>query len=385
MSQDTFTEMTAPSGLNGHSSVQPDENEAAAAPEESATAVSDGIDGRGLHNHPTDGVNHTPGEVSPAPVGDQDKPSPRINPDDPRFIRAITAGVGFAGLVAFAISFVALMEVAAWLGLPGWMHWAVPAFIDIAILVYAGSVLIHKARGEKTWPSWLMLGAFTILSVIANTAHALSYAGQLEAQWQAIIGAVIAGMVPVAVFTATEQLARVAVEDPISRRRELEAQAEWAAAQADRERYQLEVEAERETARQEAELAREEHRNRLEEIRAQRPALAQRAVRRIESDHPTAEATNMPASRADRPPHAAGETVPAESPGGSSGGSSPRSTVDMAELVEFVSTRVQNGGYTSGADIAAEFGCSDKTGRRHLAKLRKERPEIFPTKEEEAA
>lgn len=67
--------------------------------------------------------------------------SSRINPDDPTFIRIITIGVAFAGLVAFAISFVTLMEVASWLGLPQWMNWAVPAFIDTAILVYAGSVL----------------------------------------------------------------------------------------------------------------------------------------------------------------------------------------------------------------------------------------------------
>lgn len=206
----------------------------------------------------------------------------RINPDDFRFIRAITLGVLFAGLVAFAISFVALMEVAAWLGLPDWMHWAVPAFIDTAIVVYAGSVLIHKARGETTWPSWLMLAAFTALSMVANAAHALSYANSLQHEWQSWVGVAIAAMVPIAVFTATEQLSRVAVEDPVSRRRELEAAAEWHAAQAERERKQLEVEAARERARQEAELESEEHRTRLEEVRAQREARARLAKEQAE-------------------------------------------------------------------------------------------------------
>src|SRR5699024_4023748 len=140
------------------------------------------------------GMGHGTGVGAPSSF--RTTKSSRINPDDPRFIRTITAGVAFAGLVAFAISFVALMEVAAWLGLPEWMHWSVPAFIDTGILVYAGSVLIHKARGERTWPSWLMLGVFTGLSILANTAHALAYGDTTGESWQPVVGAVIAGMVP---------------------------------------------------------------------------------------------------------------------------------------------------------------------------------------------
>ena len=98
----------------------------------------------------------------------------RVNPNDGRFIRAVVVGTAVAGIVAFAISFAALYEVAAWLGLPWFMHWAVPVFIDLAILVYAGSVLVHEARGESSRASWWALGAFTGLSLVANAAHALS-------------------------------------------------------------------------------------------------------------------------------------------------------------------------------------------------------------------
>ncbi|WP_350270819.1 DUF2637 domain-containing protein [Brevibacterium sp. CBA3109] len=299
-------------------------------------------------------------------------PKSRINPDDHRFVRLITIGVAFAGLVAFAISFVALMEVASWLGLPSWMHWAVPAFIDTAILVYAGSILIHKTRGEKTWQSWALLAAFTGLSVIANVAHALSYGDAQAGSWQGIIGAVIAGMVPFAVFAATEQLSRVAVEDPISRRREKQAEAEWLAEQAERERKQLEVEAEREAARQDAELAREQHATNLEVVRAQRDALATRAAHAAEEGEQfalprTPWLTSVPDPETAEPVK---PTAPADE--------KPKTTPsDIDALVHFITERTAEGQDTSGADLAGQFGFSDKTGRRRLAALRESHPHIF--------
>src|SRR5699024_4033644 len=121
----------------------------------------------------------------------------RINPDSGVFIRVVIGGEMFAGLVAFAISFVSLYALAEWLGLPPWMWWAVPVFIDLAILVYAGLVLVHRARGERTCPAWSALGAFTLLSVIANSAHALSH--DHDAAWQAYVAVLIAAMVPIAI------------------------------------------------------------------------------------------------------------------------------------------------------------------------------------------
>lgn len=310
----------------------------------------------------------TPGEATTAVTT---PPKSRINPDDPRFVRLITIGVAFAGLVAFAISFVALMEVASWLGLPVWMHWAVPAFIDTAILVYAGSILIHKTRGERTWPSWVLLAMFTGLSVVANVSHALTYGNTGANSWQGYIGAVIAGMVPFAVFAATEQLSRVAVEDPISRRREKQAEAEWLAEQAAREKTQLEVEAEREMARQKAELAREQHVTELEVVRAQREALAAKAAEAAEQG----QQFSLPAS-----PHVASvpdqvQTAPQPAPSANPKPSGP--TGDLEEIVAFVSARTEAGEDTSGADLAAQFGFSDKTGRRRLAALRESHPHIF--------
>ncbi len=46
-------------------------------------------------------------------------------------------------------------------------------------------------------------------------------------------------------------------------------------------------------------------------------------------------------------------------------------------MAAFVAQRTAVGEDTSGADLGREFGFSDKTGRRRLAKLREERPDVF--------
>lgn len=107
------------------------------------------------------------------------------------------------------VSFNGLRDVAAWVGLPLWMRWAVPVFIDIAILAYSLAAVIHKSRGESVRTTWITLGVFTATSVVANAAHALSV-GEGETVVQRTIGAVIAALAPIAVFAATEELSRLA-------------------------------------------------------------------------------------------------------------------------------------------------------------------------------
>src|SRR5699024_11629988 len=87
----------------------------------------------------------------------------RMNPDSGLFIRVVVTGVIIAGLVAFAISFVALYSVAEWLGLLPWMWWAVPVFIDLAILVYAGLVVVHTSRGDGSGRSWVAVVSFATM------------------------------------------------------------------------------------------------------------------------------------------------------------------------------------------------------------------------------
>lgn len=141
--------------------------------------------------------------------------STRIDPDT-RWVQWSVVGlVAMLGLASFIISFRGLYDVASWAGLGSSIQWAVPVFIDGAILTYALAVLVHRSRGESTWPSWLSLGAFTAMSITANAAHAISV--PQDSRWQTVIGALIAAMAPLGVFAATEQMARLVVLRPMDR------------------------------------------------------------------------------------------------------------------------------------------------------------------------
>lgn len=141
--------------------------------------------------------------------------SRRINPDSIQTLWFTVGVVGFLAATSFMVSFAGLTEVAKWVGVPTWMRWTIPAFIDMAILAYSMAVLIHRSRGGSTWRSWMSLSLFTGVSVVANAAHALSI--EHEVIWQAWIGAGLAALAPIGVFAATEELGRLAVEQPAPR------------------------------------------------------------------------------------------------------------------------------------------------------------------------
>ncbi|MEO9246792.1 DUF2637 domain-containing protein [Citricoccus nitrophenolicus] len=319
----------------------------------------------------------------------------RINPDDARFIRLVVAGVVVAGVVAFAISFTALYEVAGWLGLPPFMWWAVPVFIDLAILVYAASVLVHKARGERTLASWAALGTFTALSVFANAAHAWSYVQDHDQAWQGVVGAVIAGMVPVAIFVATEQLSRVAVEDPESRRAELKELARMEQARAEHERQLVQMGFEREkqerqmanermVAKRAAELDRERHETEVAKIQARRSLEVRQSVRpSAEGPFPDTGRIGRHDGRPESPVPMAGQeptkdglhVVTAVSSAPTAVGSGDRSELD--EVADFAARQIAVGAKVSAVMLAERFGISERTGRRRLKALREERPKVF--------
>lgn len=134
----------------------------------------------------------------------------RVNPDSIGTLRFTIAGAVILAATSFLVSFAGLTSIAVWAGIPAWMGWALPVFIDMAIIVYAMAILIHRSRGEKTTASWISLTGFTAVSVFANGAHALSVP-QTE-QWHAIVGAVLAALAPVAVFSAVEELGRLVID-----------------------------------------------------------------------------------------------------------------------------------------------------------------------------
>lgn len=92
----------------------------------------------------------------------------RIDPDTRGVQWTVVGLVGLLGLTSFAVSFRALHDVAAWAGIGPGLQWAVPVFIDGAILTYALAVLVHRSRGEAVWPSWTSLGVFAATEQMAR-------------------------------------------------------------------------------------------------------------------------------------------------------------------------------------------------------------------------
>jgi hypothetical protein len=130
---------------------------------------------------------------------------------------AVVGGMVLAG-VSFALSFAGLVAVARWSGTPDTLTWAVPVFIDGAILVYTCAALVMRGRGESTAFASFVLGGFTLVSIAANAAHAAgASAGHVigdTSDWRTWAGAAIVALAPVAVFTSTHTIAQLVVAPP---------------------------------------------------------------------------------------------------------------------------------------------------------------------------
>ncbi|TFI02178.1 DUF2637 domain-containing protein [Kocuria rhizophila] len=319
------------------------------------------------------------------------RPSPaagrRINPDSLKTLWFTVGAVAILGLTSFMVSFNGLHDVAAWVGLPWWMRWAVPVFIDIAILAYSMAAVIHRARGEATWPTWLTLGVFTVVSVVANAAHALAK-GEGETAVQSWIGAGIASMAPLAVFAATEQISRLAFatdtapqympqEEPVTAEELTPAVAvpEPVAAPRAPQRAQLDpVVSEPETMSQapEAEPFEESDPETAEEATAAEPEIEEAAEEPpAASTEPTPETTGQPVAPAPEPAQEPSQE-PADAPQPSTG-----EDEDPDGFIAWVRGQVAAGESLTGATAGAFLGKSDRTGRNRLNALRDERPEIF--------
>lgn len=291
------------------------------------------------------------------------RPSPvagrRINPDSLKTLWFTVGAVAILGLTSFMVSFNGLHDVAAWVGLPWWMRWAVPVFIDIAILAYSMAAVIHRARGEATWPTWLTLGVFTVVSVVANAAHALAK-GEGETAVQSWIGAGIASMAPLAVFAATEQISRLAFATDTAP--QYTPQDEFVTAEELTPTVAAAGPVEAPRAPQRAQLDPVATEPETAEAVEERPAAVM---------EPTPETTAQPVAPAPEPVQEASQE-PAEAPQSPVG-----EDEDPDGFIAWVRGQIAAGESLTGATAGAFLGKSDRTGRNRLNALRDERPEIF--------
>lgn len=325
----------------------------------------------------------------PMDAGKNVSTSRRINPDS---IQTLWFTVGIVGILAatsFMVSFAGLTEVAKWVGVPHWMSWTVPAFIDLSIIAYSLAVLVHRSRGEATWASWLSLGLFTGVSVIANAAHALSFPH--ENSWQAWIGAGIAALAPVGVFAATEELGRLAVEQPaaahhgvtdlgetkqspeagnhpVEHAMQVSQEVSPAALQTKAEPVAVpdpEDDPEDPTPTPTKPEPEQDH---VEAADESTPLFEQAMQDRSEMSTPAPEPAPVALNVA--LPKLA--VVPAATP------AAKGNVTDMDKLTRFVKTELQAGnGIPTTAAVQAHLEVSNRTARRRMAELKTSRPDLF--------
>lgn len=142
------------------------------------------------------------------------KKSARINPDAIPVLATAVALVSLLMITSFAVSFNGIYDVSAWTGLPTFLQWLPAVFIDAAILAYTISLVVFKARGESTWRTLGGLTAFAAVSVVANIAHTLSFWDGSLADFRAWVGVLITAAAPIAVLLASEEITRLAFEQP---------------------------------------------------------------------------------------------------------------------------------------------------------------------------
>lgn len=256
------------------------------------------------------------------------------------------------GLTSFMVSFNGLHEVAGWVGLPTWMRWTVPIFIDIAILAYSMAAVIHRTRGEPVALTWATLAVFTLISVIANGAHALAV-GQGQSALQSWIGAAIAAAAPLSVFAATEELSRLAfgTDEPTQVQSAATVNEEQAAVIRELTSYQ--------------------EPDRSEPIEQQLPETIEENP---EAERPSGESVNQAVAPAEIEPEELAEAG-VVSPEVQADEDSEDPDFDV--LRPWIQEQIQQGERITGAKAGELIGKSSRTGLNKINALRQSEPALF--------
>lgn len=135
----------------------------------------------------------------------------RIQPDSRPVLVVATVITALLAAVSFLLSFNGLAEAASWANVPAWLAWALPAYVDGAILVYTVAALVFRSRGDDARLEWAALGLFAALSVAANGVHAWTSA---PAWLQVALGVTLAALAPVSVLLTTHTIAKLIVAPP---------------------------------------------------------------------------------------------------------------------------------------------------------------------------
>lgn len=246
-----------------------------------------------------------------------------VRPQNKTLAVATAAGVGALAIGGFTLSFTALRELAEReFAIAPHLSFIYPLVIDGFIVIATAAAFTMKNRGPRvTWYPWAALVGFGALSVLGNAAHAMDNASATFPEWLSALGASVPA---VALLVASHLLVLMIDGKSAARTR---------------------VRPKRPTA-------------------SPMPTQATAVTVRTDSGAAAVTSTSEHPSSEVRRLHAVNQ---------------PATTSDLAAQV---AAAMATGRPATAAMVAELEGVSERTGRRRLAELRKQNPELFtPTTE----
>lgn len=116
------------------------------------------------------------------------------------FRRIVVIATALIALAAFAISYGAIYELAAWTGWAEWQLILTPLLLDAGIAVFTFLSFLRMDKGESAAPTFILAEALTLLSAIAQVIHTL---GASPSTGNELIVACVIAALPPLVLSAT--------------------------------------------------------------------------------------------------------------------------------------------------------------------------------------
>lgn len=245
-----------------------------------------------------------------------------VRPQNKILAFATAAGVGLLAIGGFTLSFTALRELAQReFAIAAQLSFIYPLVIDGFIVIATAAAFTMKKRGPRvTWYPWAALIVFGALSVLGNAAHAIDNPSATFPAWVSACGA----SVPAVALLIASHLLVMMIDGRSQARSRQRATAPVPVASTERPAAAPELE----------------------------PALAKPGETEPKPEFRRLHVVDRPA--------------------------------DPPTLIDQVAAIVAAGRPVTAALIAEIEGVSERTGRRRLADLKEQRPEIFETSHEAA-
>lgn len=133
-------------------------------------------------------------------IAEQAKQAKPMRANTVGFRRVVVVSTGLIAIAAFAISYGAIYELAAWTGWAQWQLILTPLLLDAGIAVFTFLSFLRMDKGESAAPTFILAETLTVLSAAAQVIHTLDTSPTTGSQLA--VACVIAALPPL-VLSAT--------------------------------------------------------------------------------------------------------------------------------------------------------------------------------------